>query len=169
MFTIGDRVSYPMHGAGTVEAIEERVILGEARTYFMLRFFNDGVTVMVPTEGGTGLRSVLGASDARDILYTLKDAPEDCDDNWNRRYRLNLDRIRTGDPSAVADVIRSLTLRERGRGLSTGERRMLTSARQILCSELMVSFGITLDEAYKCLDAALHASGDEEQLVPVAR
>ena len=141
MFDVGDKVVYPMHGAGIIEAIEEREILGELQKYYILRVPLGDMRVMVPLEsaGDVGIRSVIDRDDVKKVYEVLSSDKTKMSSNWNRRYRANLEKIRTGDVFAVAEVVRNLAYRDKERGLSTGERRMLDNAMQILVSELVIA------------------------------
>lgn len=140
MFKVGDKVVYPMHGAGVIEAIEEREVLGERRQYYILRLSLGEMKVMIPVESEqiVGLREVIDGQDIEEVLKILKNKKKVGNIAWNRRYRANLEKIRSGNIYQVAEVVSSLSWREKEKGLSTGERRMLESARQILISELVL-------------------------------
>ncbi|MCL2677424.1 MAG: CarD family transcriptional regulator [Clostridiales bacterium] len=143
MFTIGDKVVYPVHGAGVIEAIETRAVLGELKNYYVLRIRANDMKVMVPVEAieGAGVRSVIKAEAVEEVLAVLRlGGPESgfCE-NWTKRYRSNMEKIKSGDICRVAEVVRGLTLRHLAKGLSSGERRMLDYARQILISELTLA------------------------------
>lgn len=141
VFNVGDKVVYPMHGAGIIEAIEEKEILGETRKYYVMRIAHGDMTVMVPIDhaAASGLREVIDAEQVPDVLSVLQDREVLINGNWNSRYRANLAKIKTGDIFAVAEVVRNLSLRERDKGLSAIERKMLNNARQILISELVLA------------------------------
>jgi CarD family transcriptional regulator len=154
MFNIGDKVVYPMHGAGIIEAIEEQEILGDSKKYYVMNIPVGDMKVMIPLDNvqRVGLRDVIEKGSVTEVYQIL----ESCDDatnvNWNRRYRANMDKIKSGSIYKVAEVVRSLLLREKSKGLSTGERRMLESAKQILMSELMMVKGIDRDEVMDYLE-----------------
>ena len=143
MFRIGDMVAYPMHGAGIIEAIEENEILGESNRYYVLRFAMGEMKVMVPVNGvaDIGLRHIISRNECEKVLEFLSQETTEETSNWNRRYRENLEKMRTGCIYDVADVVRSLTHRDRAKGLSSGEKKMLSNAKQILVSELVLSMG----------------------------
>jgi len=145
MFKIGDKIVYPMHGAGIIEAIEEKEILGELQKYYVLKMPIGDMKVMIPTRnvGDIGIREVIGSADVEKVFTILKDANVNINTNWNKRYRENMVKIKSGNIFEVADVVKSLVLREREKGLSTGERKMLNSAKQILLSELILAKGIS--------------------------
>ncbi len=140
-FNIGDRVVYPMHGAGVIEAIEEREISGTKQEYYVIRLPLGEMKVLVPCRNvkELGLRVIIAAGEVERVMEVLQNKGAVMSDNWSHRYRANLDKIRTGDIFEVAEVVRNLTVREREKGLSSGERRMLDNARQILYSEIALA------------------------------
>lgn len=142
MFQIGDLVCYPMHGVGVVEAIEEQTILGETAQYYRLRFTLGRMTAMVPVKNAeqVGLRTLADPETCRKVIgYLESDACVEENDNWNQRYRENLEKLRGGDILVVAGVVKGLMRRDRERGLSAGERKMYLTARQVLIAELAAS------------------------------
>lgn len=144
VFQIGDMVCYPMHGVGIVESIEEQSVLGETAKYYMLRFVMGRMSAMVPVETAeaVGLRKLVCAGECEKVVAFL--AEEGCSDeseNWNQRYRDNLNKLRVGDIFGVADVVKCLIRRDREKGLSAGERKMYLTARQVLVAELSASSG----------------------------
>ena len=144
VFSVGDLVCYPMHGVGVVEAIEEQSVLGETARYYVLWFVMGKMTAMVPVKSAetVGLRPLVDQSVCERVVAYLENG--DCtaeSDNWNQRYRDNLDKLRVGDIFAVADVVKCLLSREREKGLSAGERKMYLTARQVLVAELAASSG----------------------------
>jgi len=144
VFQIGDLVCYPMHGVGVVEAIEEQSVLGELTQYYVLRFVMGRMTAMVPVKSaeGVGLRALADATVCERVVDYLKnDDISDESDNWNQRYRDNLDKLREGDIFSVAEVVKCLIRRDREKGLSTGERKMFMTARQVLVAELAAASG----------------------------
>lgn len=157
MFQIGDRVVYPMHGAGVIEAVEEREILGERKRYYIMRLPIGDMQVMIPVDGveGVGLRQVISSEEMEQVLDVLRAERSKMSTNWNRRYRANTEKLKTGDIFEVAEVVRNLTLRDREKGLSTGERKMLDNARQILISELVLARDIAAAQATELLDEAI--------------
>ncbi|MDN5348278.1 MAG: CarD family transcriptional regulator [Clostridia bacterium] len=141
MFRVGDKVVHPIHGAGIIEAIEEREVLGRLREYYILRLPLDNMKVMIPVESEeiVGLREVIEDREVEQVIRILKEKRKVNNTNWNRRYRANLEKMHSGNIYQVAEVVGSLTWREKEKGLSAGERRMLESARQILVSELVLA------------------------------
>ncbi|NLK86208.1 MAG: CarD family transcriptional regulator [Clostridiaceae bacterium] len=141
MYSIGDKIVYPMHGAGVIESIEEREILGCKQDYYVLKMPVGDMKVMIPTRNvdGIGIREVIESSDVDKVYEILQDHSVNVTNNWNKRYRENMTKIRSGNIYEVADVVRILMKRDREKGLSTGEKKMLNSARQILVSELVLA------------------------------
>lgn len=154
MFNIGDKVVYPMHGAGVIESIEEKEILGERKKYYVMRMPIGDMKVMIPMNNvkNIGLREVVDEETVERVIARLRNRDKGLTANWNRRYRANMDKMKSGDIYEVADVVRSLMLRDREKGLSTGERKMLDNARQILISELVLAKGIKEEQAFSLLD-----------------
>ncbi|MCG9969122.1 CarD family transcriptional regulator [Pelotomaculum terephthalicicum JT] len=156
MFKIGDKVVYPMHGAGVIEAIEEKEVLGEKRQYYILRLPVGDMKVMIPIAngGGVGLREVIDREGVQRVFHILREQSSAMSPNWNRRYRANLEKIKSGNIYEVAEVVRNLIKRDREKGLSSGERKMLENARQILISELVLATELEEDKAQSLLDGA---------------
>lgn len=155
MFCIGDRVVYPMHGAGIIEAVEERNITGERQAYYVMLLPGEmRVFIPVSSVANMGLRQVVSRGDIPRVLDVLRESMDEDQGNWNRRYRANLDKMRTGCIIAVAEVVGTLAIRDRTRGLSTGEKRMLEKAQQILVSELTLVEEISEEEAQRLVLAA---------------
>jgi len=157
LFAIGDKVVYPMHGAGIIEQIEEKEVLGRRQRYYVMMLPMGDMKVMIPVESSetVGLRRVIAREHIAQVLEVLHGQASQMPANWNRRYRDNLDKLKTGDIFAVAEVVRNLSIREREKGLSTGERRMLDNARQILVSELVLSSGLAPEKAEEAVAQAV--------------
>ena len=141
MFSVGDKVVYPMHGAGVIESIEEREILGHRQNYYVLRMPLGDMKVMIPTQNvqDIGIREVIDSCDVCKVYEILQDHEVNVTNNWNKRYRENMSKIRSGIIYEVADVVRILMKRDKEKGLSTGEKIMLNRAKQILISELILA------------------------------
>lgn len=148
MYKIGDSVVYPMHGAGVIEDIEQKEILGKLQSYYVMRMPIGDMKVMVPMDSATriGMRDVIGKAQAEKVLESFRTTETDVIQNWSKRFRENMGRIKSGDIFEVCAVVKSLMLRDRQKGLSTGERKMLSNAKQILISEIVVATGIAHDE-----------------------
>ena len=157
MFKVGDKVVYPHHGAGTVVKKEKREVLGEKREYLTIKILHNDMTVMVPCEnaGKAGLRRVIGDEDVRKVLAVLRDDVSQMPKNWNRRFKHNRDKIKTGDVFELAEVVRNLAIREADKGLSTGEKQMYTRAKKILASELMYALDKEEDDAEEYLESCI--------------
>lgn len=159
MFRVGDKIVHPMHGAGVVDGIVQRKINGVVRDYYSLKLPIGGMLVMIPTENceEIGVRAILSMDETERVLGALAAVQVEVDPNWNHRYRENMLRLKSGDIMEVAKVVKSLAQQDRRRGLSTGERKMLHSAKQILVSEIGLSQSISYQEAESRIDAALHS------------
>ena len=140
MFNVGDKVVYPMHGAGTIEGIEEKDILGEKQAYYIIKMPGE-VKVMVPTAKaeGIGVRDIIDKETAGKVFKVLETDSTQMDMNWNKRYRDNMEKMKSGDAYEIADVVRNLSFKQKEKGLSTGEKKMLLNAKQILVSELTLA------------------------------
>ncbi|NLN40871.1 MAG: CarD family transcriptional regulator [Clostridiales bacterium] len=161
MFEIGDKVVYPMHGAGIIEGIEEREILGEKQSYFILRFPVGDMKVMIPTANveQIGIREVISVEEIDKVVEFLSSDQSHMSNNWNKRYRQNMEKIKSGDIYEVAEVVRNLMLRDREKGLSTAERKMLSNARQILISEIVLSKDADEEEVTALIDGIIDGEG----------
>ena len=159
MLRVGDKIVYPMHGAGIIECIEEKEVHGESRSYFVLSMIFGDMKVMIPVNGAesVGVRPVINASEVDKVQTVLvdKNVEEERHANWNRRFNMYLKKLKTGNICEVADVIRVLVSQEKCKKLSTGERRLLNTARQILLSEIMLSFSCDLKKAENWLESQL--------------
>ena len=157
MFCVGERIVHPLHGAGEILEIVEKKYDGVTKEYYAVKIFAGNVSILVPVDSAerVGMRPVMGEKEARRLLGSFSALELEIDRNWNRRYRDNLVRIRSGNPDEVARVIKSLVARDREKGLSTGERKMLHTAKQILASELVLSLSVPYEEAERLLMTAL--------------
>ena len=156
-FEIGDNVVYPHHGAGKVLRKEEKDVLGDRREYLTIKILHNDMTVMVPTENAAlaGLRRVIDEETVKKVLAVLQDECSEMPKNWNRRFKHNRDKIKTGDIYELAEVVRNLAIRESEKGLSTGEKQMFTRAKKILASELMYALEMDEDEVEEHLQGLL--------------
>ena len=157
MFKIGDKVVYPMHGAGIIEKIEDKEILGEIKSYYILHIPYGRMEVMVPVDKcvEAGLRAIITEAEMKAVVKVLSDKSTPMDDNWNRRLRDNNEKLKSGDPKLVAEVIRNLVRIEREKKLSAGEKKLLGTAKQILSSEMVLVNGITETQADAVIDGAI--------------
>jgi len=159
-FECGDNVVYPHHGAGKVLKKEVRKMFGEEREYLTIKILHNDMTVMVPCENAAlaGLRRVIDEETVKKVLAVLEDDVSEMPKNWNRRFKHNRDKIKTGDIYELAEVVRNLAIREHQKGLSTGEKQMFTRAKKILASELMYALAKDEVEAEEHLDNLLAES-----------
>lgn len=155
MFDIGDKIVYPMHGAGVIESIEEREILGCKQQYYIVKIPVGDMKVMIPINNVDciGIREIIGANEVEKVLNLLKDQNADITSNWNKRYRENMMKIKSGNIFEVAEVVKTLMVREKEKGLSTGEKKMLNNAKQILISELVLAKGANQSEIEDIIDS----------------
>ena len=165
MFNVGDEVVYPMHGAGTIHAIEKKNILNEEQDYYIISMPGE-VKVMVPTEKAVeiGVRNEKEKNDVSKVLNILEEDETEMSDNWNKRYRDNMDKMKSGDIYEVADVVRNLSFKQKEKGLSTGEKKMLNNAKQILISELVLAEHVSQSEIEKIVDNKINVSFEENRL-----
>ncbi len=163
-FELGDHVVYPHHGAGKVLSKEDMEVLGTTREYLTIKILHNDMTVKVPTENAAlaGLRRVIDEETVKKVLDVLQDEVSEMPKNWNRRFKHNRDKIKTGDIYELSEVVRNLALRESEKGLSTGEKQMFTRAKKILASELMYALDKDEDEAESYLDELLATSASSQ-------
>lgn len=157
MFRPGDKIAHPMHGAGVVDSIVTKKVNGVKRDYYILKLPMGGMVVMIPTAASEtiGVRTVIDPAQADQVIAAIPSLETDAAPGWNQRYRENMVRIKSGDPMEVAQVVKSLTRRDNARGLSTGERKMLHTARQILISELVMAQSASYEEMEQRVNTAL--------------
>jgi CarD family transcriptional regulator len=157
LFEIGEKVVYPHHGAGTIVKKEKRTILGEEREYLTIQILHNDMTVNVPTENAekVGLREVIDEETVELVLKALTGNGTVMPKNWNRRFKHNREKMKTGDIFELAEVVRNLSLRDQDKGLSTGEKQMFVKAKKILVSELMYAKQMDEEETAEWLDGVL--------------
>jgi CarD family transcriptional regulator len=157
MYSVGDKVVCPQHGAGKITGIEPKEVLGRQREYLTIQILHSHMTVMLPVEnaGRAGLRRIVEADVFEEVLEVLRGEPTTMPKDWSRRYRHNRDKLKTGDVFEVAEVVRNLAVRDAAKDLPLGEKRMFTDAKKILASELMYARDLSEDEATARLDAVL--------------
>ena len=156
-YRVGDTVVYPHHGAAVIEKREKRSLAGEERDYLVLRLTYGDLTLMVPADATdeVGLRSVVSKEEVDEVMDTLARRDGTMPTNWSRRFKANYEKLRSGDIFQVAEVVRNLALREREKGLSAGEKRMLTKSRQILVSELSAAIKKSEEDTDALIDEVL--------------
>ena len=169
VFDLGDKVVYPHHGAGTVVQKETKNVLGEDREYLTIRIIHNDMTVMVPSDNvdKAGLRKVIGEDTVEEVLGVIQGGGTKMPKNWNRRFKHNRDKMKTGDIFELAEVVRNLSIRDGDKGLSTGEKQMFGKAKKILASELMYAKDMSEEEADEYLDTLLEKVAKTRVATPV--
>jgi CarD family transcriptional regulator len=167
VFGVGDKVVYPHHGAGTVLRKELRAVLGQEREYLTIKISHSDMIVNVPTENAdrVGLRKIIDEEMVERVIGVLHGGGTTMPKNWNRRFKYNRDKMKTGDIFELAEVVRNLSLREQEKGLSTGEKQMFVKAKKILASELMYAKELDEDETAEWLDDVLTTVSDTAAVV----
>lgn len=161
-YKVGETVVYPHHGAATIEAINKRTIRGEEKTYLKLNVAQGDLTIEVPAENLdlVGVRDVVDEEGLEEVFDVLRSSHTEEPTNWSRRYKANVEKIASGDVIKVAEVVRDLSRRDADRGLSAGEKRMLSKARQILESEVALAEEVNEDTARDRVDEVLDEGAD---------
>ena len=156
MFQVGDKIVHPMHGAGVIDSIVQKKVNGVLREYYILKLPLNGMLVMIPTHNSEeiGVRPIVVGEEADRVIAAIPGMDVEMDSNWNRRYRENMLRLKSGDLLEVARVVKGLVRRDGERGLSTGEQKMLHSAKQILISEIVIS----QDSSYEAVEARIDSA-----------
>ena len=157
MYKVGDKVVYPHHGAGTIVKREKKEVLGEKREYLTIKILHNDMTVNVTADNAerVGLRKVIDEEAVKKVVKYLTSGGTEMPKNWNRRFKHNRDKMKTGDIYELAEVVRNLALRDGEKGLSTGEKQMYVKAKKILASELMYAKNMSEDEALEWLEHTL--------------
>lgn len=157
MFRVGDKIVHPMHGAGVIESIVQKKVNGVTRDYYILKLPVRAMVVMIPTDNCNeiGVRPIIDSSEADRVLEAMSTIQVEMVQNWNRRYRENMERLKSGKLIEVACVVKGLMQRESLRGLSTGERKMLHSAKEILISEIVLSQSVSYEDVEARINTAL--------------
>ena len=166
MFSIGDFVVHPMHGAGKIEDIVEEKIAGVIKEYYVFRMPVSGLVLKIPTAGTgqIGIRSVMSRTEATRLMEAIPALSIDSNTNWNKRYQENLQRLKSGDLYQVAQVVKSLLHRESRRGLSTGERKMLHNAKQMIVSEIVLAVRGNYEEVESRLLTAMREGSSDSRM-----
>jgi CarD family transcriptional regulator len=170
LYKVGDKVVYPHHGAGTVVKREKREVLGEKREYLTIKILHNDMTVNVPADNAerVGLRKVIDEEAVKKVVKYLTSGGTEMPKNWNRRFKHNRDKMKSGDIYELAEVVRNLALRDGEKGLSTGEKQMYVKAKKILASELMYAKTMSEDEALEWLEETL-TDGVKPKLTPAEK
>jgi CarD family transcriptional regulator len=172
LYKVGDNVVYPHHGAGTIVKREPREVLGETREYLTIKILHNDMTVDVPTDNAerVGLRKVIDEEAVKKVVKYLTSGGTEMPKNWNRRFKHNRDKMKTGDIFETAEVVRNLSLRDGEKGLSTGEKQMYVKAKKILASELMYAKNLSEEDALIWLESVLTgANAATPKRVPAAK
>ena len=159
MFKVGDKIVYPMHGAGVIETIEERAILDEKQSYYIIKMPGE-VKVMVPTAKAEeiGVRNIIDKETAGKVINVLEQDSTEMSMKWNKRYRDNVEKMKSGDIFEVADIVRNLSFKQKDKGLSTTEKKMLLNAKQILVSELVLAESKGKEEVEQLVENKINMS-----------
>ena len=157
MYKTGDKILYPMHGAGVIKSIEEREILGEIKEYYLLNVPCGDMEVMIPVDNceDIGVRHLVSVEELEEAISVLGLESSEMSGNWNKRYRENMEKIKSGEVKSVAEIVRNLTRINRENKLSAGEKKMLSNARKILQSEIMLVLNIEEKEAIDIIESAI--------------
>ena len=156
-FDVGDKVVYPHHGAAVIERREWKDWFGADREYLILKLAYGDLTLMVPTNkcDEVGLREVINDEEVEEVFAVLRKKEARMPTNWSRRFKNHVEKLKSGDIYQVAEVVRNLSIRDKDKGLSAGEKRMLTKARQILVSELTFAYETTEEKTEAMIDKVL--------------
>ena len=159
MFNVGDKIVYPMHGAGIIESIEEKNVLGEKQDYYIVNMPGE-VKVMVPTAKAQeiGVRDIIDKEKVSEVIKVLEENKAETEMNWNKRYRNNMERMKSGDIYEIGDIVRNLSHKQKNRSLSTGEKKMLLNAKQILVSEIVLAAQMDKDAVEELVDSKIDMS-----------
>lgn len=157
MYNIGDKIVHPMHGAGTIRTIEKHEILGSVKEYYILDVSCGGMDVMIPVDNceNIGVRPIVKREKLKEVAAVLGKEANHSSENWNKRYRANMDKLKTGDILSVAEIVRNLIRNDRSKKLSAGEKKMLSNALKVLESEIMVVENISAEQARKLIEDAV--------------
>ncbi|WP_049690028.1 CarD family transcriptional regulator [Anaerococcus jeddahensis] len=157
MFKIGDKIVYPMHGAGIIDSVQTKEFLGEEKEYFILKMPIGNMDISIPKANinKMNIRDIISKKEGEEILAILEEDPEELNSNWNLRYRENQEILKTGDIFKIANMVRDLVALDDDKGLSTTEKKLLNRARRIMASELVLSGSLEKDEAEKMIDESI--------------
>lgn len=157
MFKIGDKIVYPNHGAGVIDAIEKKEFLGEEKEYFILKMPIGSMKISIPISNidKMNIRDVISKEEGDEILKIFDSDPSPMADNWNVRYRENQEIIKTGDIYKIAEMVRNLAILDKEKGLSTTEKKLLNRARRILASELVMAGSLEKGKGEEMIDESI--------------
>jgi CarD family transcriptional regulator len=157
MFNIGDKIVYPIHGAGIIESIEEKEILGSKNKYYIMRMPLGDMNVMIPLDNieALGIRNIISKEEAESVFDILSQSPTEMNREWTKRYRENEKKIKDGNIFDIAEIVRNLIILDRSKKLSAGEKKILANAKNILLSELMLVLGLESQEVESYLESTV--------------
>lgn len=160
MFKVGDRVVYPMHGVGIIDAVEKKVVLGKRNEFYLITIINSGMKVMIPVDKAEsiGLRSVIPKKDITKVLNLMKKLDVVTEDDWKLRYQNNIDKVKSGSIYEVSEVARDLYRRGKEKELSIMERKLYESAYQLVIHEIALSKNIDVEDAGNLVSEALSST-----------
>lgn len=164
MFKVGDRIVYPMQGAGKIVGIETREILETEQQFYILKMPIASIKISIPVNhiDSIGIRPVMSKEDGKKVMDILHSESTEMSNNWSQRYRENLKSLKTGDPFEMAEIIRNLQVRDMEKGLSTSEKKMLNRTKKMLVSELVIVGSMSTEEAQTMIDDAITMDEDLE-------
>lgn len=155
MYKIGDKIVYTIHGAGTIVDIQEIEILGNIESYYILKLPINDITVSVPVSDSEGIRPVISREEGQKVIKILEADTSEMSKNWGKRYRENLEHMKSGDIFEIADIVRNLSVLNEEKGLSASEKKMLDNAKRVMVSELIIAGSLTKEEAIEMIDDAI--------------
>lgn len=160
MYKVKDKIVYPMHGIGIIEAIEKKIVLGKKDEYYIINILNSGMKVMIPvkTADEIGLRGIISKKEVNKVLNLLKKPPTETEENWKLRYQINIDKVKSGSIMEVSSVLRDLFSRGREKDLSIMERKLYENAYQLVTYEIALAKNIEIEEAGDIVSDALASS-----------
>ncbi|MDD7593477.1 MAG: CarD family transcriptional regulator [Peptoniphilaceae bacterium] len=164
MYQIGDKVVYPMQGAGTIVDIEKKELLGTVKEFYILQMPIANIRISIPVDhiDKIGIRPVMSSEDGERVMEILREETTEMSENWSQRYRENLEYLKTGDPFEMANIVRNLQVRDMEKGLSTSEKKMLARTKKMLISELIIVGSLTVEEAATLIDDAISFEESED-------
>lgn len=165
MYKVGDRVVYPMQGAGKIISVESKEIMGEEHSFFILKMPIANIKISIPVNNinSIGIRPVMSKEEGERVMEILHAESTEMPENWSQRYRENMENLKSGDPFEMASVIRNLQVRDMERGLSTSEKKMLNRTKKMLVSELIIAGSMSAEEAASMIDEAITLDNELEE------
>ncbi|HOU85305.1 MAG TPA: CarD family transcriptional regulator [Spirochaetota bacterium] len=157
MYKQGDKLVYPMHGVGIIEAIEKKEVLGQKLEFYIMTIVNNGMKVMIPVKNAdhVGLRPIISKNEVKKVLTIISQGETEREDDWKLRYQNNIDKIKSGSIYEVSKVARDLYRRGREKELSIMERKLYENAYNLLIHEIALAKSIDIEEAGNVVSEAL--------------